>query len=75
MLENKQRLSDEGWRKNNRVNSSSFDLSSVCNEREKGGREERRSDSLIFPAWRSFPYSLASSHLMERWQKINSPCA
>lgn len=64
-----------GGGKNNRVNASSFDLSSVCNKGGKGGREERRSDSLIFLATRSFPYSPASSHLMERWQEINSPCA
>lgn len=68
-------MSDDGWRKNKGVDGSSFDPSSVCNEGGKGGREERRSDSLIFLARHSFPYSLASSHLMERWQKINSPCA
>lgn len=43
-------MSDDGWRKNNGANCGSFDLSSVCNEGEKGGREERRSDSLIFLA-------------------------
>lgn len=35
-------MSDDGWRKNNGANCGSFDLSSVCNEGEKGGREEER---------------------------------
>lgn len=48
-------MSDDGWRKNNGVNGGSFDLSSVCNEGEEGGREERRSDSLIFLAGAFIP--------------------
>lgn len=44
------RRSADGRRGNNRGGGGSFDLSSVRNGGGQGGRAERRSDSLIFPA-------------------------